>query len=269
MNSPKDIAKNYIDIGVGKMNLSVLKMILLGIMAGAFIAFAGFGATVASATIENASVAKFVGACAFPAGLAMVLIAGSELFTGNCLLVIPVLEKKATVAKMLKSWLFVYIGNLIGSIIVGALVAGGHSMSLFSNAVAKSVINTAVTKVSMSFGDALIRGILCNFLVCIAVWMSFAAKDVAGKIVGLFFPIMIFVVSGFEHSIANMYYVSAGLFGKMNDAFAAAATADTSVLTWGAMFGKNLLPVTIGNIIGGAVCVGLLYWVVYLKDSSK
>ncbi|MCF0120129.1 MAG: formate/nitrite transporter family protein, partial [Oscillospiraceae bacterium] len=164
MNSPKEVAQNYVNIGVGKTKLSIARMIILGILAGAFIAFAGIGATVASSTIQNASVAKFVGACVFPAGLAMVLIAGSELFTGNCLLIIPVLEKKATIASVLKSWVFVYIGNLIGGVLVGALVTYGHTLSLFSSAVAGSVINTAVAKVSMTFGDALIRGLLCNFL---------------------------------------------------------------------------------------------------------
>ena len=182
---------------------------------------------------------------------------------------IPLLSGEIKVSAMLKSWVIVYIGNLVGGILIGALVSLGHTLGLFSNAVAGSVINTAVAKVSMTFGDALVRGVLCNFLVCIAVWISFAAKDVAGKIVGLFFPIMVFVLSGFEHSVANMYYVSAGLFAAGNPTYLAAATADTSVLTWGAMFLKNLLPVTIGNIIGGSVCVGLPYWYVYLKDGKK
>ena len=121
----------------------------------------------------------------------------------------------------------------------------------------------------MTFSDAFIRGILCNFLVCIAVWMAFAAKDVVGKIVGLFFPIMFFVLSGFEHSVANMYFVSAGLFASGNSAYVAAAAADPSVLTWGAFFVKNLLPVTLGNIVGGSILVGVPYWFIYLKDSTK
>jgi formate/nitrite transporter len=123
----------------------------------------------------------------------------------------------------------------------------------------------------MTFGDAFIKGILCNFLVCIAVWISFAAKDIVGKIVGLFFPIMMFVLCGFEHSVANMYYISAGLFAKMNATYAQAAAdagVDLSKVTWGNFFGKNLLPVTLGNIVGGAICVGCVYWFVYLKKSK-
>ena len=147
-----------------------------------------------------------------------------------------------------------------------------HQVSLFNNGMAVSVISTAAGKCSLPFGDALIKGILCNFLVCIAVWISFAAKDAAGKIAGLFFPIMIFVLSGFEHSIANMYYIAAGLFAKNIPVYAQAAAEagiDTGSLTWGNFLVVNLLPVTIGNIIGGAVCVGSAYWFIYLKKTEK
>ena len=225
MNSPKEIANNYIAIGKGKVNTPVAKMFVLGILAGIFIAFGGVASTAAAVSIPLASVGKFLGACIFPGGLTMVLLAGSELFTGNCLLV--------------------------------------------NNGLAASMISTAAGKVSLSFGDAFLRGIACNFLVCIAVWISFAAKQVSSKIIGLFFPIMMFVLCGFEHSVANMYYIAAGIFAKGNAAYLEAATAagaDVSGLTWGAMFTKNLLPVTLGNIIGGAVLVGLAYWFVYLKD---
>lgn len=265
MNSPKEIAHNYVEAGVGKTKLSIAKMIVLGIFAGIFIAFAAVGSTAASATIASPSVAKFVAACIFPSGLTMVLVAGSELFTGNSLLVVPLLEKRITAAGLLKNWLFVYIGNFIGSFLIAALATYGHVFSLFSNAMASSVINTAVAKVSMSFGDALIRGILCNFLVCIAVWISFAAKTVSGKVIGLFFPIMLFIVCGFEHSVANMYYIPAGILSALNPAYLEASGADVGVLTWGAMIVRNLIPVTIGNVIGGAG-VGVGYWFVYLRE---
>lgn len=269
MNSPKEIAQNYISIGAAKTKVSISRMFLLGILAGIFIALAGVAATIAPATITTASVAKLVGASVFPGGLAMVLISGSELFTGNTLIIMPVLEKQATIGGMLKNWVVVYLGNLVGSLLIAALVVYGHTFSLFGAGVGGSAINIAAAKVSMTFGDAFIRGILCNFLVCIAVWMAFAAKDVTGKIVGLFFPIMFFVLSGFEHSVANMYFISAGLFASGNSAYLAAAAADPSVLTWGAFFVKNLLPVTLGNIIGGSVLVGMGYWFIYLKDSIK
>ncbi len=270
--SPAEVARNYIGIGKGKAALPISKMILLGILAGAFIAFGGVASTTVGVSVEAASLGKFLGACVFPGGLTMVLLSGSELFTGNCLMTIPLLEREIKFGGMIKNWVFVYIGNFIGAMIVGAIVIFGHQASLFSNGMAASVISTAVTKCTMPFGDALLKGIACNFLVCIAVWIAFAAKDVVGKIVGLFFPIMLFVLCGFEHSVANMYFISAGLFAKSNAAYlqaAADAGIDTSALTWGSFFGKNLLPVTIGNIIGGAICVGCVYWFVYVRKNKK
>ena len=275
MNSPKEIAQNYIAIGIAKTKLSIDKMLVLGVLAGMFIALAGVGSTIAPATIASDSLGRLIGASVFPAGLAMVLLAGSELFTGNCLLVIPLLQKEITLKSMLKNWCFVYIGNFIGSIFIALLAAHSGIFSLFGNATGASVISTAITKVSLSFSDALMRGILCNFLVCLAVWMSFAAKDVVGKIAGLFFPIMLFVLSAYEHSIANMYFIPAGLFASRNVSYVAAYTYTAaigshhsiSMLTWGSMFTKNLIPSTIGNIIGGVVIVGMSYWLVYLRGS--
>ena len=269
MYSPKEVAQNYIATGVAKTKYPASKMLLLGILAGMFIALAGVGATIAPSTMVTASSAKLISAVVFPAGLSMVLLAGSELFTGNCLIIIPVLEKEASVIAMLKNWLFVYIGNFIGSILIAALAVYSGTFSVFGDAAAASLIKTAVSKVSMSFSDALLRGILCNILVCVGVWMTYAAKDVAGKITGLFFPIMLFVLCGFEHSIANMFYIPAGLFASKNAAYLGAYGGNTLKLTWGAMFAKNLLPVTIGNIIGGVVLVGAGYWYIYLHDSGK
>ena len=268
--SPADVAQNYISIGKSKANTPTVKLIVLAIMAGLFIAISGIAATTVAVAIEPASLGKFLGAIIFPGGLTMVLIAGSELFTGNCLLIIPVLEKAIRLRRMIKNLVLVYIGNMIGSVLLAAAIVFSHQVSLFDNGVAVSVISTAVSKCSLSFGDALIRGILCNVLVCIAVWISFTAKDITGKIIGVFFPILIFVLCGFEHSVANMYYIFAGLFAKMVPEFAqAAAGIDTSMLTVGNMFLRNLLPVTIGNIIGGAFCVGLPYWYIYLRRKKK
>lgn len=274
MNSPKEVAQNYIATGAAKTKMSIGRMLWLGILAGMFIALAGVAATVAPSSVQSASLAKLLGAVVFPGGLAMVLLAGSELFTGNTMIVLPVCCKQATVGGMLKNWLFVYIGNLIGGMLIAFLVVNGHTFNLFSGAVGVSAIHTAVAKVNLSFSDAFIRGILCNFLVCIAVWMSMAAKDVVGKVAGIFFPIMFFVLCGYEHSIANMYFISAGIFANGTGAFTEAITAafpkdNLASLTWSAFFIKNLLPVTLGNIIGGSVLVGLGYWFTYIRTGKE
>ena len=270
--TPAEAAKNYIAAGKAKVATPISKMFLLAVLAGAFIAMGGVGATTVAVSVPLASVGKFAGACVFPGGLTMVLLAGSELFTGNTLLVIPLLQKEITPAGMLKNWGVVYLGNLVGGLLVGALVVFSHQPDLFGKQMAVSVISTAAAKCSLSFGDAVIRGILCNFLVCIAVWISFAAKDVAGKIMGLFFPIMMFVLCGFEHSIANMYYIGAGIFARGIPEYgqaAAQAGVDMEAVTWGNFFGANLLPVTIGNIIGGAACVGCADWFIYLRKADR
>ena len=265
MNSPAEVAKNYIGIGKGKATNGFWKLLILGMLAGAFIGLAGVGATIAPVGVQAAGAAKFLGACVFPVGLAMVLLAGSELFTGNNLIIIPVLTGDIKVTQMLRNWVIVYIGNLIGGILVAALVVYGHVGNLFGGAeggVAAAMINAANGKVTMSFGDAFLKGIGCNFLVCIAVWISFAAKDVTGKFWGLYMPIMLFVLCGFEHCVANMYYIPCGLFCK------ALYGVDKPALTWGAFFVKNLIPVTLGNIVGGAGLVGLPYWFVYLREKK-
>lgn len=259
MHSPLEIAKNYIEIGINKVRMPIIKMFVLAIFAGCFIAIAGIGATTAAVSIESASLARLVSAMVFPAGLAMVLIAGSELFTGNNLIIIPVLEKKIRLYEMLINWVVVYLGNLVGTMLVAFLVVKGHTPDLFDGALANSIVNAANIRTTMVFSDAFIRGILCNFLVCIAVWMSFAAKKISGKIMALYFPIMIFVLCGFEHSIADMYYVSAGLFTKMEYGIEAEG------LTWFNFFSKNLLPVTLGNLVGGCLIVGVGYWFAFLK----
>lgn len=261
MHSPLEIARNYIEVGIHKVNLSIFKMILLGFFAGMFIGFAGIASTTASSTIASASVAKLVGAMVFPAGMAMVLIAGSELFTGNNLIIIAALEKKITIRKMLKNWLFVYIGNFLGASFVAVLVVYGHTPELFGGVLAQAIVTAGKSRTDLNFSESFIRGILCNILVCIAVWMSFAAKRVSGKLLTSFWPIMLFVLCGFEHSIADMYFGVAALLTSAEYGI----TAES--LTWGNFFLRNLLPVTLGNIVGGAGIVGFGYWVIYLHQT--
>ena len=173
MNTPAEIAKNYVGIGKGKVNTPPLKLFILGIMAGIFIGIGGIAYEMATATIGGA-LGKLVGACMFPAGLALVLIAGSELFTGNCLLVIPLLEGEVKFSGVLKNWVFVYLGNFVGSSLLAFLVAFGHSPSLLDKGLLDVVMSVAAGKVALSFGDAVLRGIVCNMKVCLAVCMTFA-----------------------------------------------------------------------------------------------
>ncbi len=261
MHSPLEIARNYVEVSIHKTNLSAFKMVILGLFAGFFIGFAGIASTTAAATIVNPSVAKLVGAMVFPAGMAMVLIAGSELFTGNTLIILAVLEKKTTVRKMLKNWLFVFIGNFLGAALVAVGVVYGHTPELFGGDLADSIVAAGASRCNLHFSDSLVRGILCNVLVCIAVWMSFAAKNVSGKLMTSFWPVMVFVLCGFEHSVADMYFGTAALLASREYGIAAEG------LTLVRFIVNCIIPVTLGNIIGGAGIVGFGYWLGYLRHT--
>jgi formate/nitrite transporter len=261
MHSPLEIARNFVEIGIHKVKLSAWKMLILGFFAGMFIGFAGIASTTASATIASASVARLVSACVFPAGMAMVLVAGSELFTGNNLIIISVLQKKTTVAGMLKNWFFVFLGNFIGAGFVAVMVVYSHVPDLYNGLLAQKVVAAAMSRINQSFSEAFMRGVLCNILVCIAVWAAFAAKRVSGKLLMSFWPVMLFVLCGFEHSIADIYFGIAGIASAGEYGIAAAG------LNFGSFLLKNLLPVTLGNIVGGAGIVGIGYWLVYLHHT--
>ena len=261
MHSPLEIAKNFVEIGLHKVRLSAFKMLVLGIFAGIYIGFAGIASTTASATIENPSVARLLSACVFPAGMAMVLIAGSELFTGNNLIIISLLEKKIKLTEMLKNWFFVFAGNFIGASFVAVMVVYAGIPGLYDGRLAEKMVAAALTRVNQTFPEAFARGVLCNILVCVAVWGAFAAKKVSGKLLMSFWPVMLFVLCGFEHSIADFYFGVSGLltmpkYGVSGDA-----------LTLSSFLLKNLLPVTLGNIAGGAGIVGCGYWAMYLRHT--
>lgn len=217
---------------------SLPRMLLLGALAGAFIAFAGV-----AASIGGALGGKLASATIFPIGLTMVLLAGSELFTGNCLFLMPLLRRNITAGHMLRNWVAVYLGNLLGSVAVAFLVVQCGAL----DGIAEAAVAAAVTKAALPFGVALLRGVLCNFLVCLAVWMAFCAQSAGGKVVSLFGPIFLFVLCGFEHSVANMYYIPAGIF-----------LAENGEVTWLSLW-RNLLPVTLGNMVGGCGLGGILY----------
>lgn len=259
INTPKEVAQNYLTIGRAKAEMPAVQTFLLAVMAGIFIALSAAGANTVSCMMGNGSAGKIAAGTLFPAGLAMVLIAGGELFTGNNLIILPVLDKKIPLSAMLRNWVIVYAGNFVGAVCVAWAVQASGQLGLFDNKLMELTIQTALNKCSYTFSEAVLLGICCNFLVCIAVWMSFAGKTVADKILGLFFPIFLFIASGYEHSVADMYYIPAGIF----------AGGGAEGLNWGTFFMSNLLPVTIGNIIGGAVFVGTAYYLIYIKKYKK
>ncbi len=261
MHSPLEIARNFVEIGIHKVKLSAWKMLILGMFAGCFIGFAGIASTTASATVENGSLGRLLSASVFPAGMAMVLVAGSELFTGNNLIIISVLEKKVKVLQMLKNWLLVFLGNFIGASFVAVMVVYGHTPDLFGGQLAEKMVSAAAVRVEQTFLEAFIRGVLCNILVCIAVWAAFAAKKVSGKLLMSFWPVMLFVLCGFEHSIADIYFGMAGVLAAHEYGIVQEGLTLVSFLL------KNLLPVTLGNIVGGAGIVGVGYWLVYLRHT--
>lgn len=272
LNTPEEVAKYTLEIGIKKAKMATFQTFLLSILAGAFIGFAAYGATAASHDISSYGLAKLVSAIVFGTGLMMVIIGGAELFTGNTLLVIAWREGKITLRQMLRNWSLVYSGNFIGAILMVSLLAFAGVWGNNGGLVGGATIKIAAYKTSYQFFQVVLLGILCNWLVCMAVWMSYSAKDVTGKIIAVFFPIMLFIVSGFEHAIANMYFIPAGILAAGNPelvSLSGLGAEKLSYLTWKGFFLNNLIPATIGNIIGGALAVGMVYRLVYLKGAQK
>lgn len=270
--TPAIIADNLSkSICVQKVNASVFKLIILGILAGAYIAFGACLATVVSndaAKYVGLGLTRLVSGAVFSLGLMLVVIAGAELFTGNNLMLMSVLDKKASFKKVLFKWLVVFAANFLGAILLAYLYYKTGLWKMGDNmAVGANALKLANFRMNLTFMEALTRGILCNWLVCLAVWMAIASRDVIGKIFACFFPIMAFVAIGFEHCVANMYFIPMGLFLKSSGLIAVEGL-DLTNLTWANFFVKNLIPVTIGNIIGGAIFVGYIYWTVYVKDTT-
>lgn len=260
--SPAEIVDNYAETGKKKAEMPVFRLILLGILAGALIALGSAVSNTAVHSIVNVSIAKLVSGLVFPFGLAMIVVLGAELFTGNSLIVISVCEKKITLAQMLRNWFVVYLANLLGAIFVAAGCAFFGQLSLSEGQLAVYTVKVAAAKTSLPFANGVVLGFFCNCLVVIGVLMSVSAKDAAGKIMGAYLPVAYFVICGFEHCVANMYYIPADIFAAGIPQYAqliVEAGIDTASLTWGNFFMTNLLPVTIGNILGGAA-VGILFW---------
>ena len=262
---------NYSNAGAAKAKLPIAKMLLLGILAGFLIGFPSCVTNMATYALDNNSTVRMVSGLLFAFGLGMVVVSGAELFTGNTLITISVLDKKATLAGMLRNWVFVYIGNFIGSLVLSFICAQFGWLSAGSNALAAYSMKVAAGKMTMPFQNAFFMGVLCNILVTIGVLLSLSGKDGISRFIGAWAPVMFFVTCGFNHSIADMTYCMLGLFAKGNAAYVEAAqSAGVALesLTWGNYFAGNLIPVTLGNIVGG-VCVGALFWFAYLKGASR
>lgn len=263
--SPVELAKSACSASKAKSSWTVTQMLLLGTLAGAYIAFAGFLSTVVTqdmAKYMGVGFTKFMGGSVFSVGLMLVVVAGAELFTGNCMMPLGYFAGCTPMKGILRNWFWVYIANFIGSILIAFFI---YNSGLWNGAVGVNALKIAAGKMSLPFGQAFFRGILCNWIVVLAVWMSMAATDVIGKLFACFFPIMLFVASGFEHSIANMYFMAMGLFVKGSDAIVAAANlpeAKLAAVNMGGFF-HNLIPVTIGNMVGGILFVAVFYYAVF------
>ncbi len=269
---PKSIAETVADsVGVAKATSPWFSLFVLGIMAGAYI---GFGALFSmSATFDMAQhfgigMKKIMAGGAFSIGLMLVVIAGAELFTGNNLMVSSVFTGRITLRKMLAKWGIVYVANFIGSIILVLLFFYSDLWKTGGGALGMAAVKTANAKVHLSFGVALVRAIGCNWMVCLAVWMAMSSRQTIGKIFAILFPITAFVAMGFEHCVANMFFIPTGIL-LSHWAHVVPAGIDPASITWGSFVFNNLIPVTIGNIIGGAVFVGLGYWGAYLRPSRQ
>lgn len=273
--TPSEVIKSNIKSAVAKANLPLAKMILLGMMAGAFIAFGGAASSVAAHGVADVGLARSIAGAIFPVGLMLVVFTGSELFTGNSLMIMAVIDKKITLLKMIRNLVVVYFANFIGALIIDVLVFLSGQFDFSGGGLGAYTIKVALAKTSIAPVTAVISGILCNILVCLAIVLAGTAKDSIGRIFGIFFPIAAFVVCGFEHCVANMFYIPAGMFAATNTAYVQKAqelygitAQQCSSLTHFAGT-ESLLFVTIGNIIGGVLFVGVVLYMAHIKLSGK
>lgn len=260
--SPGDTARAVATTGGVKDKSKISHTILLGFLAGAYIAFGGLLAEITNAGMIAAGfpvgLSKFAFGAVFPVGLMLVVIAGSELFTGNVMyMTMGILHGKASWGGLARNWIVSWIFNFVGALFVAYVLAYLGGVILADPAITAGAIKVATGKVNLSWDVAFIRAIGCNWLVCLAVYLAFASDDIIGKILGIWFPIMAFVTIGFEHSVANMFFIPLGMF------------LGGEGITWGTMLWNNIIPVTLGNIVGGAIFVACIYWFVYLRDTDE
>jgi formate/nitrite transporter len=269
--SPAEMARRVLDTGVSKGNLSAAETVALAVLAGAFIAVGAAFATLAmTETGMGYGPTRVLGGITFSLGLILVVVAGAELFTGNNLVAMAWASRAISTRLLLRKWTLVYLGNLVGALATATLVLWTGVWAGSGNATGLTALRIAVGKTQLSFGEAFARGVLCNALVCLAVWLCQSGRSTTDKILAIIWPITAFVALGFEHSIANMYFIPFGLLLRSNsDSSLAAESAGISLDTLTLSgFAQNLVPVTLGNIVGGTLLVAAIYWFVYLRDSS-
>ncbi len=267
---PAVIAQEFTDIvGVAKTQLPVMAVVVLGMLAGAYIAFGGLissAVTFDMVPIAGIGLKKLISGATFSVGLMLVIVAGAELFTGNNLIIMSVISGKTSWKSLTKNWLIVYFSNFVGSIMIAMIFYFSGLWKIGGNGLGIAAVKIAHAKVNLTFAEAFFRAIGCNWMVCLAVWMAWGSRNIASKILAIFFPIMGFVAIGFEHCVANMYFIPTALFLK-EWANISVVGLDLNSLSWASFFFKNLLPVTIGNIVGGCVFVGMSYWFAYVKPT--
>ncbi len=266
---PAEMAERAESVGMRKVGLPFMPMFMLSVLAGSFIALGAIFATTVAAGTGGAwpyGVSRLLTGIVFCLGLILVIVGGAELFTGNNLIVMAWAGGKVSTRALLRNWAIVYLGNFVGSVGTAVLMLASGQHAFGDGAVGQTALTIASGKVNLGFVEAVALGILCNTLVCLAVWLTFSARSTVDKIAAIIFPITAFVAAGFEHSIANMYFISYGLLLKQFAAgFAGATGLDLAGLTWGTFLFRNLLPVTLGNIIGGGLLVAAVYWLIFLR----
>jgi formate transporter len=268
---PRAMARRAEEVGCAKAGMSAANTFALSVLAGAFIAMGAIFATTVTAGGSSMpyGVSRLLGGLAFSLGLILVVVAGAELFTGNNLIVMAWASKKVSTAQLLRNWAIVFAGNFAGAIATAGILFVGKQYTFGKGAVGEQALSTATAKTGLGFVQAIALAAFCNALVCLAVWLSYSARSVADKVLAIVPPIAAFVASGFEHSVANMFFIPMGLFVKSDSAFVTQhPVPGIEHLTWGRFFAANLLPVTIGNVLGGAVMVGAIYWFVYLREAA-
>jgi formate/nitrite transporter len=263
--SPREISEKVQSLGVAKARLPFLQTAMLGVLAGGFI---GLGALYFTLVVSDSTlgfaVTRVLGGLVFSLGLILVSVGGAELFTGNNLMVMAWADRKITAAELLRNWTVVYLANAVGAVGLAVTVYLAHHGSMNGGAVGAAYVKIAAAKTALPFGEAFFKGVLCNLLVCLAVWLAMAGHTVVDKILAIVFPISAFVAAGFEHSIANMYFIPLGLL--LADSVTLPANVNVASLGWAGL-ASNLVPVTLGNIVGGSGMVALVYYVVYRRPA--